>query len=53
LHGYLRRERLAIAVKQLSAKAANNNRFCTVRNHPMAAHFWKHHSAKRAIGWVE
>jgi hypothetical protein len=46
-------EREAIAIKQLSTVAGNSNRFCTVRNHPMAAHFWKHHLAKTAIGWVE
>ena len=45
--------RLAIAIKQLSAMAGNSNRFCTLRNHPMAAYFWKHHLAKTAIGWVE
>jgi hypothetical protein len=44
---------LAIAIKQLTANDGNNNRFCTVWNHPMAAHFWKHKLAKTAIGWVE
>jgi hypothetical protein len=53
LRRYLRWERLAIAIKQLWANGRHSNRFCTVWNHPMAAHFWKHHLAKTAIGWVE
>ena len=44
---------LVIAIKQLASNGGNKNRFCTVRNHPMAAHFWKHQLAKTAIGWVE
>lgn len=44
---------LAIAMKQLAANGGDNNRSCTVRNHPMAAHFWKQQFAKTAIGWVE
>lgn len=53
LRGDLRRVALAIAIMQLAANDGNNNRFCTVWNHPMAAHFWKHQLAKTAIGWVE
>ena len=47
------RRTLANAIKQLTANGGNNNRFCTVWNHPMAAPFWKHQLAKTAIGWVE
>ena len=44
---------LTIGIKELRLMAGNNNRFRTVRNHPMAVRFWKHQLAKTAIGWVE
>ncbi len=44
---------LVIAVRRLASMALNANRFCTARNHPLAARFWKHHLAKTASGWVE